>query len=315
MIDVEGLSKVYPGSGVYEPKALDEVTFQVPERGVFGLLGASGSGKTTVVRILATILIPSAGHARIDGFDVVESPLAVQQSVGYMPAYPGFYPAFTAEEHLDYWGRFYRMPRAERSERAAVILERLDLADDRTTKAKAFSYGMLKRLALAQALLHNPRALILDEPLDGLEPEEIDFFRSTIRELARDGKTVLLSSHVFADVTPICTHLGLLENGQLMAVGTVEDLHERIGTRGALRALVECGEVSAPAMRSLQGLDHVIEVARTEWGIVVTMDADARPEINRVLVSQGVRVIALKLAELTLDDASAALAGGVSRGA
>jgi ABC-type multidrug transport system ATPase subunit len=310
MIDVEGLTKVYPRSPTNGARAIDGVTFHVPDRSVFGLLGPNGAGKTTTVRILAAILEPTSGTASVAGYDVVSERHAVQASMGYMPANPGLYPALTAEEHLDYWGRFHRMPKADRAGRSAALLDFVGLASEGRTKAKDYIPEMIKRLSLAQALLHDPDLLVLDEPLDGLDADGVLAFRTLFQQLHRDGKTIFLSSHILADVVQTCDRIAVIADGQIATEATLDELQDRIGTRGALRALVETGEVSSPAMRALQGLDHVIEVARTNWGVVVTMDSDARTEVNRILVAQGVRVTGLKLAEITLEDAFASLTGG-----
>ncbi len=315
MIDVEGLTKVYGHSATNGVSALDGVTFHVPERSLFGFLGPNGAGKTTTIRILATILAPTSGTALVAGYDVTSERLAVQASIGYMPRYPGLYPGLTAGQHLDYWGRFHRMPKADRAGRAAELLDFVNLAAEGNTKAKDYTPEMVKRLGLAQALLHNPEVLILDEPLDGLDADAVVSFRTLIKQVHREGKTIFLSSHILSDVVQVCDHVGVISDGRILTVGTLEEIQERIGTRGALRALVETGEVNPPAMRALQGLTHVIEVARTNWGLVITMDADARPEVNRVLVAQGVRVTGLKLAEVTLEDAFASLEGGTDEDA
>ncbi len=310
MIDVQGLTKVYARGRRAEQRALDRVTFAVPDRSIFGFLGPNGAGKTTTIRILATVLPPSGGRAVVQGHDVVHDPLAVKAAIGYVPEFPGYYPTMTAEQHLDYWGAFYRIPKADRRSRARQLLELVGLADERTKKAKAYSSGMLKRLGLAQALLHEPSVLILDEPAGGLDPYGIIFFRKLMKDLNKQGKTIFLSSHILSEVAQTCTHVGVINKGRIVAVDTVEGLEARIGGAGIVRCLVEAPDVPDAALRGLLDISHVKDVQRTDWGLVVAMDSDARAAVNAFLVGLGVKVVGVKLAEVTLEDAFVALTGG-----
>ena len=310
MIEVQGLTKVYTRARGNGARALDGATFTVPEKSVFGFLGPNGAGKTTTIRILATVLEPTEGTATVQGHDVRTEPLAVKVAIGYMPEFPGYYPTMTAEQHLDYWGQFYHMPKEERRTRGRELLDLVGLGDERTKKVKAYSHGMLKRLGLAQALLHDPPVLILDEPAGGLDPYGIIFFRNLMKDLHRQGKTILLSSHILSEVAQTCTHVGVINKGKIVAVDTTEALQSRIGG-GAVRCLIEAPDVPDAALRGLLDIRHVKDVQRTDWGLVVTMDRDARSAVNAFLVGLGVPVMGVKLAEVTLEDAFVALTGGV----
>ena len=309
MIEVRGLTKVYTRTRGDGAKALDGATFTVPDRSVFGFLGPNGAGKTTTIRILATILEPTQGTATIEGHDIRSEPLAVKIAIGYMPEYPGYYPTMTAEEHLDYWGRFYRMSREERAKRGKELLGLVGLGEERTKKVKAYSHGMLKRLGLAQALLHDPPVLILDEPAGGLDPYGIIFFRKLVKDLNREGKTILLSSHILSEVAQSCSHVGVIDTGKIVAVDTTEALLSRVGG-GGVRCLIEAPNVPDAALRGLLDISHVKDVQRTDWGLIVTMDKDARAAVNAFLVGLGVPVMGVKLAEFTLEDAFLSLTGG-----
>jgi ABC-2 type transport system ATP-binding protein len=310
MIGVEGITKAYTRARGNGAKALDGVTFQVPDKSIFGFLGPNGAGKTTMIRILATILDPTGGTATVEGHDILRDPLAVKAVIGYMPEYPGYYPTMTATEHLDYWGQFYRLPRVERAARAEELLDLVGLGEERTKKVKAYSHGMLKRLSLAQALLHDPPVLILDEPAGGLDPYGIIFFRNLMKQLNHDGKTIFLSSHILSEVAQTCTHVGVINKGKIVAVDTMEAVQSRIGGGGVVRCLVEASNVPDAALRGLLAISHVRDVQRTDWGLIVAMDVDARVEVNAFLVGLGVPVAGIKLAEVTLEDAFVALTGG-----
>jgi ABC-2 type transport system ATP-binding protein len=311
MIEVQGLTKIYSRARGDGAKALDGATFTVPERSIFGFLGPNGAGKTTTIRILATILEPTEGTASVEGYDIRTDPLAVKVVIGYMPEIPGYYPTMTAEQHLDYWGQFYHMSKEDRRTRGKELLDQVGLGEERSKKVKAYSHGMLKRLGLAQALLHDPPVLILDEPAGGLDPYGIIFFRNLMKDLNRQGKTILLSSHILSEVAQTCTHVGVINKGKIVAVDTVEGLESRIGG-GGVRALIEAPNVPDAALRGLLDIRHVKDVQRTDWGLVVTMDRDARSTVNAFLVGLGVSVMGIKLAEVTLEDAFVALTGGVA---
>jgi ABC-2 type transport system ATP-binding protein len=309
MIDVEGLAKTYASGRKSGARALDGVTFRVPDRSIFGFLGPNGAGKTTTIRILTTILEPTSGRAAIGGHDIRTAPLAVKGTIGYMPEYPGFYPTMNAAEHLDYWGRFYRMSKPDRRQRSKELLELVGLNEHWDKKVKAYSHGMHKRLGLAQALLHDPPVLILDEPAGGLDPHGIIFFRNLMRQLNRDGKTIFLSSHILSEVQQTCTHLGIIHRGKIVAQGTAEEIQARLGGT-ATKALVEARDIPEAIVADLRDRPHVTDVVRTDWGLIVSMDADVRTDVNGYLVAQGVLVQGLKLAETTLEDAFLALTGG-----
>ena len=310
MIDVEQLTKVYTRARGDGAKALDRVTFQVPDKSIFGFLGPNGAGKTTTIRILATILEPTEGTATVEGHDIRSESLAVKTSIGYMPEYPGYYPTMTADQHLDYWGSFYHMPKAERKARSEELLEMVGLGEERAKKVKAYSHGMLKRLGLAQALLHDPQVLILDEPAGGLDPYGIIFFRNLVKDLNKQGKTIFLSSHILSEVAQTCTHVGVIHKGKIVAVDTTEAIQTRIGGTGLVRCLIEAPSVPDAALRGLLEIGHVKDVQRTDWGLIVSMDKDARSSVNAFLVGLGVPVQGVKLAEVTLEDAFVALTGG-----
>lgn len=312
MIEVEGLVKVYDGFRGRGTRALDGVTFTVPERSVFGFLGPNGAGKTTTIRIAATILPPTAGTVRVGGHDAVREPIPVRRLVGYLPENPGLYPTMSALQHLEFWSEFYGVPRRERRPRAKALLEQVGLRDAGRQKVKGFSLGMKKRLVLAQSLLHDPPLLILDEPAGGLDPYGVIYFRKLIADLRRQGKTVFLSSHLLSEVQHTCSLVGIIQRGRMVAVDTVEALARRILGENPARIMVEARDLGDAALEAVRGVPHVASVARTEWGLAVASEpgVDVRAEVNRALVLAGAQVASLWMQEPDLEEVFTRLTGG-----
>ncbi|MGN9839879.1 ABC transporter ATP-binding protein [Nonomuraea sp. H19] len=220
-IDVSGLTKTFKGG----TRALDELSLVVPT-GMYGLLGSNGAGKTTLMRILSGLLRPTAGRVMIGGHDVAtaEGRLAVQRVLGYLPQDLGVYPDLSARRFLDYIALLKGLhSRSARRRRISELLELVGLPEVADRKLKGFSGGMLRRVGIAQALLADPRLLIVDEPTTGLDPEERIRFRMLLSQLAGD-RTVLLSTHIVDDVAQTCQMLAVLAKGRLAFQGTVREL-------------------------------------------------------------------------------------------
>lgn len=211
-------------------RALDSISLHIPG-GMFGLLGPNGAGKTTLLRILTTLLAPTSGQVKIGDFDVMRSPGAVRQLLGYLPQDFGFYRSLTAFEMLDYISSMKNIPVHRRKEQVISALTEVHLLEEARRKVGTFSGGMRQRLGIAQALLGDPKLIIVDEPTAGLDPEERIRFRNLLARLAQD-RTVLLSTHIVADIEVSCTGLAVLNRGKLVFSGTTESLISQ--ARGAV---------------------------------------------------------------------------------
>ncbi len=226
-IDINGLTKTY-GTGHKAVIALRDVTLSIGE-GMFGLLGPNGAGKTTLMRTLAGLVRPSAGHVTVNGHDVTNEAgkVAVRSMLGYLPQDLGLYPDLTARQFLDYMGILKRLAnREERHRRVEVVLEATGLAAVAGRPLKSFSGGMKRRVGIAQALLNDPRLLIVDEPTAGLDPEERIRFRNLLVDLARD-RIVLLSTHIVEDIGQTCRDMAVLDGGHLRFRGSPAELISR----------------------------------------------------------------------------------------
>jgi ABC-2 type transport system ATP-binding protein len=223
IIEMRGLTKRYR-----QLTAVEELDLSVEEGAVFGFVGPNGAGKTTTMRILATLLRPTAGEAWVAGHSVVDERRAVRRAVGYMPDFFGVYGDMKVWEYLDFFAACYEIPAETRRQLVDDLLELVDLTHRREDYVDALSRGMKQRLCLARALAHDPQVLILDEPASGLDPRARIEIRELLRELQAMGKTIFVSSHILSEIEEICTHVGIIEEGHLVAVGTLDEMRKRI---------------------------------------------------------------------------------------
>lgn len=217
MIEVEGLEKSYG-----DVAAVRGLSFRVAPGEVVGLVGPNGAGKTTTLRCLAGITIPTAGRIRIAGHDLAADPVAAKSALAFIPDEPHLFEYLTVEEHLRFVGRLYRVPDAP--ERIPRVLAELELEAKRAALPGELSRGMKQKLAIACGLFHNPRALLLDEPLTGLDPVGIRRMKATIVARARSGAAVMLSSHLLHLVEEICSRILVMQRGQTVVLGTVAEI-------------------------------------------------------------------------------------------
>jgi ABC-2 type transport system ATP-binding protein len=208
-------------------RAVYDISFEVERGQVFGYIGPNGAGKTTSMRVLATLDIPTYGDAYIDGFSVVNDPDRVRRRLGYMPDAYGAYPNVNCYEYLDFYARAYGLVGRERHRAVRRVMGFTRLEPLAEKPMKGLSKGMKQRLCLGRALVHDPVALILDEPAAGLDPRARIELREMIRQLAADGKTVLISSHILTELAEMCDQVGIIEHGQLLATGTVAEIQHR----------------------------------------------------------------------------------------
>ena len=223
IIEMRGLTKRYR-----QLTAVEDLDLSVEEGTVFGFVGPNGAGKTTTMRILATLLRPTAGEAWVAGHSVVDERRAVRRAVGYMPDFFGVYGDMKVWEYLDFFAACYEIPAETRRQLVDDLLELVDLTHRREDYVDALSRGMKQRLCLARALAHDPQVLILDEPASGLDPRARIEIRELLRELQAMGKTIFVSSHILSEIEEICTHVGIIEEGHLVAVGTLDEMRKRI---------------------------------------------------------------------------------------
>jgi ABC-2 type transport system ATP-binding protein len=203
-------------------EALRGIDLHVEKGDVYGFIGPNGAGKTTTIRILTTLMEPTAGEATIDGLDVWDHKEDVRRIIGYLPDDFGVYPDMTVTEYMHFFAAAYGLPRKGRDSLVGGLLELTDLTYKADALVESLSRGMQQRLGLARTLVHDPAVLILDEPASGLDPRARIEIREILRELQRMGKTILLSSHILSELQEVCTRIGILERGELVAQGSVD---------------------------------------------------------------------------------------------
>jgi ABC-2 type transport system ATP-binding protein len=230
IIETRGLTKQYG-----RLMALKGLNLQVEAGAVYGLVGPNGAGKTTTMRILATLLRPTAGEAWVAGYSVLRNRRDVRRTIGYMPDFFGVYGDMKVWEYLDFFAACYEIPREIRSRLADDLLELVDLAHRRDDYVEALSRGMRQRLCLARALAHDPQVLILDEPASGLDPRARVEIRELLQELQAMGKTILVSSHILSEIEEVCTHIGIIEQGSLVATGTLDEMRQLVRVQRVVR--------------------------------------------------------------------------------
>lgn len=306
MIEIRGLTKTY-GSFT----ALDRLDLSIAAGTVFGFVGPNGAGKSTTMSILATLLLPTSGTAKVGGYEVTEHPKEVRRLIGYMPDFFGVYDNFKTTEYLDFYGASYGIPRAERLKQIPDLLELVNLSDKRDFYVDSLSRGMKQRLCLARCLVHDPELLILDEPASGLDPRARIEMRDILKELKSMGKTILISSHILPELAEMVDEIGVIENGTLLAQGKVTDIQQRMRANRVLH--LRLLEREAEAVAFLKELPLISLVLHDELGIHIHFGGgdEEQWELLKLLVSGGYKVLTFNEAQTDLEDVFLEITKGV----
>jgi ABC-2 type transport system ATP-binding protein len=306
MISVKDLTKKYARS-----TAVDHISFEVQKGEVVGFLGPNGAGKTTTMRILTCFLPPTEGTATVAGFDVLEQPLEVKKRIGYLPETPPIYPEMDTTEYLTFVGRLKGLSGSELRRRIDDVCERCSIGDVKKKLLGKLSKGYRQRVGLAQAIIHNPEVLILDEPTAGLDPKQINETRDLIRSLAGDH-TIILSTHILPEVEQTCEKVIIINRGRLMATDSVENLQSR--ARGAVSVLVEVasrnGALDSQAvvqrLQQIAGVSRVLSKESRETRAVFEIESlknkSVRGDVARAVVEGGWDLNELRSAAASLEE-------------
>jgi ABC-2 type transport system ATP-binding protein len=301
VIEVRNLTKVYG-----ETKAVDDVSFTVNKGEILGFLGPNGAGKTTTMRILTGYLPATAGTARVAGFDVAEQSLEVRRRIGYLPESPPIYPEMSVRSYLDFVARIKGVAPGDRAVRVAAAMEMAAITDKAGELIKRLSRGYKQRVGLAQALVHDPDVIILDEPTVGLDPKQIIEVRHLIKSLA-GSHTIILSTHILPEVSMTCDRVVIINQGRIAAVDTPERL--TAGLRGGQRVRVEVRGEAEKLRATLEGLDGVENVSvepasdgRATATVETAGKRDLRGAIAARVVAAGFELLELRAASASLEE-------------
>jgi len=285
--------------------AVHDMSLSVEQGAIYGFVGPNGAGKTTTMRMITTLLEPTAGDAWIAGCNIKKDPRGVRRAIGYMPDFFGVYDDMTVWEYLDFFAACYDIPEAQRQTLIGDLLELVDLAHRRHDQVDTLSRGMKQRLCLARTLAHDPQVLILDEPASGLDPRARIEIRELLVELARLGKTIFFSTHILADVAEICTQVGIVEAGKLVAQGSLTEMQRRLQPHRTLQITLLDKDVERAQslifgrekVLAVRTMDEAGEHARLE--VDFTGDEAAVSAFLRDMVNRGLPV--LRFAEAAHD--------------
>ena len=305
MIRTENLTVVY--GNLIAVRALD---LEVPKGEVVGLIGPNGAGKSSTLRVLATVQEPTWGQALIDGLDIDRDRAKVHRLVGFMPDFFNLYEDLRLWEYLDYFASAYKVPVARRRKVIDEVIELTDLQIKREQLVSALSRGMRQRLLLAKTLIHNPQVLLLDEPASGLDPKARIEFRGILHTLKEMGKTILISSHILTEMSEFCTSICIMERGQLVLQGRVDDIARRIRPHTTIDVeLVSGGDRARLVLADRQ---HVRDFRLEEDRLEIDIDGDqqVRADLARALLDGGVIFSEFSVRKDNLEDLFIQITGG-----
>ena len=302
MIEVQHLTKRYGPT-----TAVDDVSFRVEKGEVLGFLGPNGAGKTTTMRVLTGYMPPTEGKAIVAGYDVFDQPIEAKRRTGYLPETPPLYPEMTVRDYLLFVSKIKGVPRADRKARVGDVMERTRIADMARRHCGKLSKGYRQRVGLAQALLHNPEVLILDEPTAGLDPKQIIETRELIKQLGGDH-TVILSTHILPEVSQTCQRVVIINKGRVVAVDTPDNLTARV--RGSETMLVQVdAPVAGDVRAALQTVPGVTDVSLADtrgqvgsYEVNSESGRDVRPYLASAIVSRGWGLLELRPLRMSLEE-------------
>ncbi|MGC1274174.1 MAG: ABC transporter ATP-binding protein [Planctomycetaceae bacterium] len=293
-------------------EAVKGISFEIPRGEVFGFIGPNGAGKSSTIRVLATLQTKFDGHVEVAGYDVRRKPTTVRERIGYVPDFFGVYEDLTAREYLHFFAAAYGLPPYKRKAVVDDVLELTDLTHKIDFQVDSLSRGMKQRLSLARVLLHDPELLLLDEPASGLDPRARIEMRELLKALKEMGKTILISSHILHELANLCTRIGIIEAGKLVAEGSLDDIFRRLELMRIVHVqLAESAEVVAASLREVDGVAEV-EVQSDRLSIRLREDLLAIEELHEAVVAAGGRVRMFQPQAMDMETAFMKLTEGVT---
>lgn len=290
----------------YQPEdilAVDDVSFEIRAGEIFSLLGPNGAGKTTTISMLSTLIAPTGGDAIVAGSSIRTDPMGVKAALGVVPQEIALYEDLTARQNLQFWGQMYGLGGRELRSRMEAVLEHVSLSDRAGDRVRSYSGGMKRRLNIAVGLLHRPQILFMDEPTVGIDPQSRRKILDTVKDLNQDGLTVLYTTHYMEEAEELSDRVGIMDHGQLIALGTQKELTEMVGENESLVLHLQEGDSGAPLADRLQGLAGVHDVSAVNGELVLVVN-EAEEVLPAVMVAAGeadVRIRSIEIREPNLE--------------
>jgi ABC-2 type transport system ATP-binding protein len=308
ILEVRGLTKSFG-----KLTAVSDVSFQVRQGEAFGLLGPNGAGKSTIISMLFGLLQPEQGEILIVGQPLWEDPIAAKRLLGYVPQEIALYPELSAQENLVFWGRLYGLVGAQLKERVAHVLDVVGLSERARGRVSTFSGGMKRRINIAAALLHQPRLLIMDEPTVGIDPQSRNHILETVRRLNQEGMTIIYTSHYMEEVEYLCSRIGIIDHGKIIALGTVPELRQIVGEDSQIAVTVQ--GLDDQGLAKLSQLEHVRQAKLQEDQLLVVSPepALALGAISTLLAACDVKMRSIRVTEPNLETVFLHLTGRALR--
>lgn len=296
IVEIKGLTKKY--GNLY---ALNNLDLNIEEGSIFGYIGPNGAGKTTTMTILSTLLRPSSGQALVCGIDVVKNPSKVRPKIGFMPDFFGLYDEMKSWEYLDFFGRAYGIEQSKRVGLIADLLELVGLTDKTDSYVDNLSRGMKQRLGLARCLINDPDLLILDEPSSGLDPRARIEVREILKELKTIGKTMIISSHILPELSEMCSHIGVIEKGELIVSGDVGEITDKLSHVNEIEIKV-LGDGLEKAIKECQNVAALEAISDSTYLIKFSGGPDEEHKILNHLIANEIKVYSFARKSANLED-------------
>ncbi len=307
MIETRDLTKKYG-----ELFAIKSINLDLKRGDLFGFIGPNGSGKTTTMRILATLLNPTWGEAYVGGYSIYTHPKEIRRMIGYMPDFFGVYDDMKVIEYLEFFAAAYRIRGPKRRQVCDEVLDLVELGYKREALVTSLSRGMTQRLGLARVLLHDPQVLLLDEPASGLDPRARIEMRMLLKRLGTMGKTIMVSSHILPELADICNKVGIIERGELLVNASVEDVMRQVRSQTVLNIEVVGDRTAAAKLLEKHAMVERVELGEKHITVTLVNGQQDWSELSGVLFTAGHKLTMLKEEELNLETAFMALTKGIT---
>ncbi len=307
MIQTQDLTKTYG-----DLHAIENLTLKLDEGDLFGFIGPNGSGKTTTMRILATLLQPSSGEATVGDYSIYTHPKQIRRLIGYMPDFFGVYDDMKVIEYLEFFAAAYRIKGPKRRKVCDEMLEMVDLGYKRDALVTSLSRGMTQRLGLARVLLHDPQVLLLDEPASGLDPRARIEIRGLLKRLRDTGKTIMVSSHILPELADICNKVGIIEKGVMQVCANVSDVMKMVRQRTLLHVGVVDDTEAAAKLLEQHDLVESVEVREEVICVTLAEHVDDYSDLPTLLIEAGHKLTLFKEDEINLETAFMELTKGIT---